>query len=140
MVRSFKTSDLDTIMQIWLSSNRDTHNFIPDSYWISSFDSVKAVIPQSELFIHEEDDQITGFLGIIDGFIAGFFVRRELRSRSIGLLLLNHAKEKYPKLSLRVYTKNIKAIHFYQREGFHITATSIDKSTGEEELLMEWKS
>ncbi|MGL5787321.1 MAG: GNAT family N-acetyltransferase [Bacteroidales bacterium] len=140
MIRPFKTTDLDSIMQIWLSSNIDTHDYIPESYWISNYESVKKIIPNADLYILEENNRIGGFMGIMEGYIAGIFVRKELRSQGFGHTLLSEAKARYPKLTLSVYSKNSKAIKFYQREEFHITSASIDKDTGEEEVLMQWEA
>lgn len=138
MIRPFKTTDLDTVMHIWLSSNTDAHDYIPETYWISNYDSVKEAIPNADLYIFEENNQIYGFLGVIDGYIAGLFIRKELRSQGIGHKLLSEAKTHYSKLSLNVYSRNTKAIRFYEREGFNAVSISIDDNTGEEEMFMEW--
>lgn len=39
---------------------------------------------------------------------------------------------------LNVYEKNIKAIKFYEREGFSIGKKSMDENTSERELQMIW--
>ena len=41
-------------------------------------------------------------------------------------------------LIMNVYQKNIRAIAFYQREGFEIQCSGFDESTKEKEYVMAW--
>ena len=52
---------------------------------------------------------------------------------------MNHAKQMKKRLTLHVYQKNEKALHFYLREGFQIGYEQTDENTGEIELLMVWE-
>ncbi|MGO4945972.1 GNAT family N-acetyltransferase [Blautia sp. Sow4_E7] len=76
---------------------------------------------------------------MLNEYIAGIFVAKELRSHGIGRQLLNYVKQRYEKLSLEVYRKNIRAIAFYQREGFSILSEAVDEDTDEKEYIMVWK-
>lgn len=138
MIRKFKTYDLETIMAIWLSSNLQAHHFIPASYWKNNVEMVKEILPQAEVYVYEEENQILGFVGIDQGYIAGIFVLDSMRSRGIGKALLDKAKSLYTTLSLSVYEKNKGAVSFYQREGFQIDKTQVDEQTGETEYFMIW--
>lgn len=51
---------------------------------------------------------------------------------------LDFIKSKKVKLCLNVYQKNMRAIHFYQREGFKIQHEGIDEATGEKDYTMIW--
>ena len=53
--------------------------------------------------------------------------------------MLDYAKDKRNKLLLNVYKKNTRAISFYQREGFEIQYSGLDKATGEKDYVMIWK-
>ena len=48
-------------------------------------------------------------------------------------------KDKKEKLRLNVYQKNMRAIRFYQREGFEIQCEGLDETTGEKEYVMIWQ-
>lgn len=52
---------------------------------------------------------------------------------------MNFIKERRTGLSLNVYEKNTRAIHFYQREGFEIQDEGIDEATGEKDYIMIWQ-
>ena len=56
MIRKFETQDLDAVMQIWLQANLDAHPFIPASFWTDHFETVRDMLPQAELYVHEDKD------------------------------------------------------------------------------------
>ena len=139
MIRKLKEKDINIVMEIWLETNISAHNFISEEYWMNNYEFVKNELPKSEIYVYEERDNIYGFIGIINGYIEGIFVKEEHQSKGIGKKLLDYCKEKYPKLSLNVYEKNYNAIRFYNREKFKITGKKIDSTTKEVEYDMEWK-
>ena len=53
--------------------------------------------------------------------------------------MLDFVKESRTQLSLNVYQKNTRAIHFYQREGFEIQYSGLDEATGEKDYRMAWQ-
>lgn len=139
MVRNFKNADIDKIMEIWLNSNIEAHNFIDKSYWEKNFEMVKNALPQSEIYIYEENNNIMGFVGLVENYIAGIFVEKNFRGKGTGKKLLDYAKSIKNNLTLNVYEKNIDAVKFYKREGFTVEKFGIDKSTDEKEFMMSWE-
>lgn len=141
MVRTFREIDLIAVMQIWLSTNLKAHDFIPSKYWTDHYDLVKDMLPQAEIYVHEDDvtKQIDGFIGLNDDYIEGIFVEETAQSKGIGKQLLDFAKSMKSGMSLRVYQKNTRAISFYQRERFLIQSEDMDDSTNEKEFMMTWR-
>ena len=137
MIREFREEDLDHIMEIWLNTNVQAHQFIPKQYWLNNFDRVKELLPTSEIYVDEQGNR-RGFIGIIDGYIAGIFVVDSEQSKGIGRQLIELAKSKYNKLTLAVYEKNTQAIAFYKKQGFKPIKRSVDEYTGETEIHMIW--
>ena len=140
MVRKFETQDLDAVMQIWLQANLDAHAFIPASFWEAHFEMVRDLLPQAELYVHEDAGtrQIDGFIGLTENHIEGIFVVKSARSKGIGKALLDYAKSRKPRLDLSVYQKNERALAFYQREQFTVQSEGIDEDTNEAEIQMLW--
>jgi putative acetyltransferase len=83
--------------------------------------------------------QVDGFIGLTGTYIEGIFVSIGARSRGIGKQLLTHVKCLKSRLSLHVYKKNTRAIHFYEREHFQVQSEEIDENTGEGEYVMIWQ-
>ena len=140
MIRKFENLDLDAVMQIWLQANLDAHAFIPASFWEAHFEMVRDLLPQAELYVHEDAStrQIDGFIGLTENHIEGIFVAKAARSKGIGKALLDYAKSRKPRLDLSVYQKNERALAFYQREQFTVQSEGIDEDTNEAELQMLW--
>ena len=140
MIRKLQKADINRAADIWLKTNLKAHFFIPEQYWISNYEFVKEMLPQAEVYVYEDDKMIQGFIGINDEYIEGIFVSDEMQSRGIGKMLLDYIKDKKDRLQLKVYQKNVRAMSFYQREGFTIQSESMDKFTGEKEYVMNWES
>ncbi len=139
MIRELRKADINKIADIWLDTNIKAHYFIPAQYWKSNFESVKAALPQAEVYVYEHDKETQGFIGLNDEYVEGIFVSDKMQSQGIGKILLNHAKEKRNKLLLNVYQKNTRAVSFYQREGFEIQHNGLDEATGEKDYVMAWQ-
>lgn len=140
MIRKLGESDLSAVMKIWLDTNIKSHNFVSKEYWTSNYEMVKEILPKSEIYVYEEDDTnlIDGFIGLLDSYLAGLFVKDTAQSKGIGKQLLDYAKSIKSEMTLSVYQKNIRAIHFYQREQFQIQSENIDDNTNEKEFIMIW--
>lgn len=140
MIRKFETRDLDTVMQIWLHGNLDAHAFIAASFWTEHFEMVRDMLPQAELYVHENEGtrQIDGFIGLTGNHIEGIFVAKAARSKGVGKALLEYAKSRKPSLTLSVYQKNQRALVFYRREQFVVQSEGIDEDTNEAEIQMLW--
>lgn len=138
MIRTLRQSDIDTVMNIWLSSNIQAHAFIPKEYWLKHFKQVKEILPQSTVYVYEDNGSTQGFIGLTEHHIEGIFVAESMRGKGIGTQLLNQAKQLFSSLTLQVYEQNQSALQFYLKEGFQIKKKDIDADTGQTEFTMEW--
>lgn len=139
MIRSLRSEDLDTLMEIWLDANVEAHSFIDGTYWKSHVDAVREALPRATVYVEAHQGAARGFVGLTDGRVDGLFVSAAARSKGIGKALLDHVKDKNDALSLRVYKKNDRAMRFYIREGFAVAAEQTEEHTGETECLMKWE-
>ena len=140
MIRKLQKVDINRVADIWLTTNLKAHFFISEQYWISNYEFVKEMLPQAEVYVYEDDKMIQGFIGINDEYIEGIFVSDEMQSHGIGKILLDYIKDKKDRLQLKVYQKNVRAMSFYQREGFTIQSEGMDEFTGEKEYVMNRES
>jgi len=140
VIRAFRKNDLAAVMRIWLDTNIKAHSFIPKDYWAGNYAAVKEMLPQAEVYVYEDGStrQIMGFIGLTGSYIAGVFIKEAAQSKGIGKQLLDYVKGIRADLNLSVYQKNVRAISFYQREGFTIRAENVDENTNEKEFTMNW--
>ena len=140
MIRELQNVDINKVVDIWLKTNLEAHDFIPGQYWTSNYEAVKKMLPQAEVYVYEDNKIIQGFVGVRDEYIEGIFVSGKMQSHGIGKALLDYIKDKKARLQLNVYQKNVRAMSFYQREGFTIQSERMDEFTGETEYVMNWES
>lgn len=140
MIRNFETQDLDKIMELWLNTNVMAHSFIDDEYWVRNYDNVKSMLPNSTVYVYEENGVVHGFIGLMKNYVAGIFVSQQLQSNGIGKQLLDYVKSKINSLTLNVYKENSRAVDFYIREGFTVLKEQVDENTGEIEFVMNWEN
>lgn len=141
MIRKFKEEDTTKVMAIWTKGNFEAHSFIDKDYWLLNYNKVKdEYLKKSETYVYTENNEIKGFISILNNeYIGALFIKREYRKQGIGRKLINFVKDKYDKLTLNVYEKNINAILFYTKLGFINQKIQIDDKTNEKEYVMEWK-
>jgi len=140
MIREYKSTDRERVMEIWLNSNLEAHSFIRAEYWRECYDYTAEAIGNAEVYVAEEDGRVAGFIGLDGDNIEGIFVDADCRCRGVGKSLIDFVKERHTKLMLCVYEKNERAAEFYKREGFVPVRKKPDISTGETEILMRWVS
>ena len=140
MIRKFKEEDTTKVMAIWTKGNFEAHSFIDKDYWLLNYNKVKdEYLKKSETYVYTENNDIKGFISILNNeYIGALFIKNEYRRSGIGRKLINFVKEKYNKLTLNVYEKNINAILFYTKLGFINQKIQIDDKTNEKEYVMEW--
>lgn len=138
MIRELEINDINEVMEIWKYATIEAHNFINKEYWLGKYSEVKDVyIPMSKTFIYEENNDIRGFISILDdNFIGALFVDISSQGKGIGSQLIDFVKKRYNKLSLAVYKNNKKAVEFYKGAGFVLDEEKIDEGTNEKELIM----
>lgn len=138
-IRDFKAGDTDAVMELWLQGNMQAHAFVAPDYWRGHYSGVKQMLPQAKLWVCEDQGRIIGFVGVMEGYIAGLFVDAACRSMGVGMSLLEHVKGIYGTLTLHVYERNPRAMAFYLRNGFRMQNGQVDEQTGEKEYAMLWQ-
>lgn len=139
MIRRLQKKDVTRVAELWLNTNLKAHDFIPAQYWKNNYDLVKEMLSQAEVYVYEDGQKIQGFIGLDGDDIEGIFVSDEMQSQGIGKTLIDFVKAQKTKLRLNVYQKNVRATHFYQKEGFEIQCEGLDEATGEKDYEMLWR-
>ena len=115
------------------------HSFIPEDYWNTNKALMASkYIPMSETYLATNEQEILGFVSLLNEYLAAIFVRPEFQGIGIGSFLLDYVKGIRNNLQLKIYCKNRKSIKFYKAKGFSIISKSEDEETGEIEFVMKW--
>lgn len=85
------------------------------------------------------DNAIVGFISILEEQLVGaLFVEPSFHGKEVGKLLMNHAQQHYKALTLEVYQRNLRAYHFYRKQGFVVVERSYNAETNNFILTMQW--
>jgi len=138
VIRKMEKDDVDVVVDIWYKASIKAHGFIPEKYWEDNKDLIKyKYLPTSEVYLAVKGKVVIGFIALVNDNLAAVFIKPEAQGGGVGSLLLDYAKSIRDVLWLKVYEKNNVAIQFYKNRGFKIKSKSIDRETGEAELVME---
>jgi putative acetyltransferase len=77
--------------------------------------------------IFEREGKVCGFCSLNQNVLAALFVAPEHQGAGIGAQLLADAKIRRPRLELAVYSANIPAPRFYERQGFVVLCEQRDE-------------
>ena len=138
-IREMSQNEVSKLADLWLSTSLKAHDFIPAKYWIENRTLMEEkYLPNAEVYVAEYKEDILGFVALIDNHVASIFVDNKKQGKGIGSSLLNYAKTLRTELTLNVYQKNEKSVHFYNSKGFTILSETIDEPTNEKEFAMKW--
>ncbi|WP_290796804.1 GNAT family N-acetyltransferase [Halomonas sp.] len=141
MIRPAVPQEIPQLADIWLRASRRAHDFIPAAYWEAHLDAMadERLPDADELLVLEVEGRVIGFAALNGEHLEALFVDPELQSYGHGSRLMAHAMAHHPRLSLCVFSRNVRAVSFYRRLGFQVVEERLEPSTGEAETLMVWQ-
>ena len=96
-IRPVQPSDTDEVVDVYLSAITGM-TYLPELY---TEDETRVFIrdvllPNNEVWVAEEAEELIGFVGFGDGALRHLWVRTENQDHGVGTALLNIAKERCP--------------------------------------------
>ena len=65
MIRKFKSSDIDAVLELWLAGSIKSHDFIPPSFWKSQVENMRNIyLPAAEVYVYEKNGAVVGFYAL----------------------------------------------------------------------------
>ncbi|MGM1052179.1 MAG: GNAT family N-acetyltransferase [Pseudomonadota bacterium] len=141
MIRLAVPREIPLLANIWLRASRRAHDFIPAAYWVSHLDAMteERLPGADELLVLELEDRVIGFAALNGDHLEALFVDPEVQNYGHGTRLMAHAMAHHSRLSLCVFSRNVRAVSFYRRLGFLVFEERLEPLTGEAETLMAWQ-
>jgi len=141
MIRLFKKTDMNQVINIWLDASIKAHSFINEEFWRSKAKEMREIyIPSGETYVFEEEHIVKGFMSLKKDTLAAIFVSPNEQRKGIGKKLILKAKQLRKNLNLTVYKENTDSVEFYKKSGFKIIDEQKDLHTGHLELIMQYRS
>ncbi len=139
MIRKYKETDLEIVVDIWYRSSSLAHPFLePEFVEKVKKDMHDIYIPNSETWVYEENGSIIGFIGMIENEIGGLFVLPHKHSRGTGTKLVNLVREQHDELEVEVFKKNNIGRAFYDKYGFISIEEYFDEASNNDVLRLKF--
>lgn len=144
-LRPYRPEDLEETIALWLRAWTVT---FPDIDFRKRLDWWRArwlneLLPVGEAVVAEDrKKRVVGFVVITPatGYLDQIVVGPELWGTGLAEKLLEYAKRRCPSgVELHVNQSNQRAIRFYEREGFRVTAEDVNPRSGLPILKMRWE-
>jgi putative acetyltransferase len=102
----------------------------------------KDLVPKASIVVAEQDGALTGFVTIDgDGYLDQLVVDPDHWGSDAARLLVEEAKRLSPAgIMLLVNKDNIRAIRFYERNGFAHAGDDVNPTSGRPVLKMIWRA
>lgn len=93
--------DINPIVELWYSASLKAHHFIDSSYWTKHKESMRIIyLTNSETYVAKQNQQIVGFISMVDEYLAAIFVDIKTQRRGVGSKLLHHIMTKRQHINL----------------------------------------
>ncbi|WP_417587956.1 GNAT family N-acetyltransferase [Pararhodobacter oceanensis] len=137
MIRKYKPSDIDHLMNIWDKAEALAHPFLPAEVRAQVRKDIRDIyLPNAEVWVIEDQGAPVGFIAMIDREIGGLFLDPSRHGKGLGRQLVDHIVTLKGPLTVEVFKSNHIGLPFYQRYGFEITGEGKFDATGDETFKM----
>jgi putative acetyltransferase len=142
-LRPYRAEDEDAAIALWLETWQQTY---PDidfaarvAWWRARWRG--ELVPNASIVVAEQDGMLVGFVTIDHkGYLDQLVVAPHHWGSELGHTLVDEAKRLSPdRITLLVNTDNIRAIRFYERNGFVQSGGDINPTSGRPVQRMEWR-
>lgn len=140
MIRKRKEYDNDAIMNIWSEASSLAHPFLKAAFVDKVKKDMREIyIPNTETWVYEENEEVIGFISMLDNEIGGLFVMPNKHSKGIGTQLVNVVKQLHNELDVEVFEKNVIGRAFYDKYGFTEIKKYFHTDSNSEMLRLNFK-
>lgn len=140
MIRKYKNSDCDIVIDIWHEASSLAHPFLNATFMENVRKDMRQLyLPNALTWVFEEDNEVIGFISMIENEIGGLFVKPDEHARGIGTLLVNHVLSIYDILEVEVFKNNRIGRSFYNKYGFKLIQEYTMEETQQQVLKLKYK-
>ncbi len=142
-LRPYRGEDEDAAIALWLQTWQQAYPSIDfagrENWWRERWRS--ELVPKAEIIVAEQAGALIGFVTIdASGYLDQLVVAPDHWGSELASALVDEAKRRSPDcIRLLVNTDNIRAIRFYERNGFAHAGEDVNPTSGRPVLRMEWK-
>jgi len=139
MIRAYKDTDLDQVIDIWHKSSTIAHPFLQDAFVEKVRKAMHQVyIPKSRTWVYEREKEVIGFISMNDTEIVGLFLLPDYFGQGIGTQLVNYVMSLYEYVEVEVFENNTIGRAFYDKYGFSFLNKYYHKESAQAVLRLNY--
>jgi putative acetyltransferase len=142
-LRRYRTEDEDAAITLWQQTWQHAYPAIDFAarvaWWRERWRG--ELVPNADIVVAEQDKTLIGFVTIdASGYLDQLVVAPDHWGSKLAKRLVDEAKRLSPDhIALLVNTDNVRAIRFYERNGFVQAGADVNPTSGRPVLRMAWK-
>jgi putative acetyltransferase len=142
-LRRYRTEDEDAAITLWQQTWQHAYPAIDFAarvaWWRERWRG--ELVPNADIVVAEQDKTLIGFVTIdASGYLDQLVVAPDHWGSKLANRLVDEAKRLSPDhITLLVNTDNVRAIRFYERNGFVQAGADVNPTSGRPVLRMAWK-
>ena len=142
-LRPYRPDDEDAAIALWQQTWQQAYPGIDFAarvaWWRERWRS--ELVPNAAIMVAEQAGTLVGFVTIdASGYLDQLVVAPDHWGSELAKALVDEAKRLSPdRITLLVNTDNIRAIRFYERNGFAYAGEDVNPTSGRPVLKMAWK-
>jgi len=138
LISAATQQDYSAIIDVWESSVRATHDFLPEDYLQQIKTLLPSILPQIQLYVWKDDSQaITGFVGVAEDKMEMLFLHPGSMGKGIGRKLTEFCINVLHAYKTDVNEDNKNAVAFYKKIGYVQTGRQDTDSLGRPFSLLQ---
>jgi putative acetyltransferase len=142
-LRPYRADDEDAAIALWQQTWQQAYPAIDFAarvkWWRERWRS--ELVPDAAIIVAEAAGALVGFVTIdASGYLDQLVVAPDRWGSALATTLVDEAKRLSPdRITLKVNTDNVRAIRFYERNGFVQAGEDLNPTSGRPVLRMAWK-
>ncbi len=142
-LRPYRSDDEDAAIALWLETWQQAYPSIDFAarvtWWRERWRN--ELVPNAAIIVAEQAGALVGFVTIdASGYLDQLVVAPDHWGSKLATTLVDEAKRLSPdRITLLVNNDNIRAIRFYERNGFAHAGEDVNPTSDRPVLRMEWK-
>jgi putative acetyltransferase len=143
-LRPYRSEDEDAAIALWQETWQQAYPSIDFAarvrWWRERWRD--ELVPNAAIMVAEQAGELVGFVTIdAKGYLDQLVVAPDRWGSALADMLVDEAKRLSPdRITLLVNTDNIRAIRFYERNGFVHAGDDVNPTSGKPVARMEWKA
>ena len=107
MSRKYRETDIELVIDIWWEASALAHPFLEAEFVEKVKRNMREpYLPHSKTWVFEEDNEVVGFISMLDNEIGGLFVKPDEQARGIGTQLVDYILNLNCQIEVEVFEKN----------------------------------